>query len=189
MVNRDHSNHHSGLMAGAFDFNSSWPRPKPTGDSLVGRLQALDGYRNEPAMSREGLLQRDRLDDFLADDNAPLSFAAETLQQREAKQRALAEIDGVLAGFKFLDRVERKEYYDSSPFDLETANAGYWAIARDGLGPLEYYDDEPDLFMNDSDPLALQSRHSPSIPQPESTEETIQLPGATGPKYARRAPN
>lgn len=46
---------------------------------------------------------------FLADPEGPFTVSAERFQIREHKLRALAEIDGMVAGFKYLDKAEKPD--------------------------------------------------------------------------------
>ncbi|KAH6840603.1 hypothetical protein B0I37DRAFT_384656 [Chaetomium sp. MPI-CAGE-AT-0009] len=63
-------------------------------------------------------LRPSRIDSYLADPNLPFAASAETFRiDSERRKRALAEIDGVVAGLKFLDKLERDDDDDHPTFE------------------------------------------------------------------------
>ncbi len=67
----------------------------------------LDAQPIATRLDGDEFLQSSRINMFLADDNAPFAISAERFLDHEQRERALAELDGMTAGLKFLDKSEK----------------------------------------------------------------------------------
>lgn len=79
-------------------------------------LPALDQWHATPlGLGPDDDQGLSRVKSFLDDRDSPFTISAEKLWSDDRRTRALAEIDGVLAGLNFLDKVE-KNHSDHDAF-------------------------------------------------------------------------
>ena len=110
---------------GSFDQDQHWSNcargdPGDPGDhpDLAQLLRLQDATLRAVHTDESKFLRNYRTEMFLLDDHAPLAISAQSLLLPKDKERALAELDGMLAGFKLLDKIH------ASPYPLNIGGPG-----------------------------------------------------------------
>ncbi|GAB1314662.1 hypothetical protein MFIFM68171_04872 [Madurella fahalii] len=100
----------------------------------------ISHHGNATPAADDLLLRSSRVETFLADPLRPFAISAEIFEIREHTKRALAEVDGMIAGLKFLDKVEREDGVESlqrglryvDDFGLRGLGSGHFQCQRWG---------------------------------------------------------
>ncbi len=102
------------LRDGTSDQDQHWgncSRGDPGDHPDFAQLLGLQDATLRAADSDEGeFLRNYRTEMFLLDDDAPLAISAKLLLSPRHRERALAELDGMTAGFKFLDKLHERAH-------------------------------------------------------------------------------
>ncbi|KAF5003056.1 hypothetical protein FDECE_10367 [Fusarium decemcellulare] len=108
---------------------------------------------------QQDLMQR-RLQSFL-DTEGPWVHSAESVDNPVVKQRALAEVDGLLAGYKYLDQAEsldlRIPQFDASPFNSRVGAQFESSDLPQDLS-LQPFDEIPNATQQDNDNVSSAQR-------------------------------